>query len=391
MFIKIVILLFAISFALEFYLHKRVIKGQSKARKTLYYTLTGLCLIPYAILLILSQWIDNESALLSAFSSSIFILFLLHFFWKLPLTLALLCSSERRRWPLRVAAGFSLLATVLIAYGTLWERHQVRTTHLTLHYDNLPEGANGLKIVQVTDLHIGRQQATKRLLERVQREVMSHHPDLVVDCGDMVNAKYNELDSATMAILGRITAPLGVYTVLGNHDRGDYITDTLTLPREEHRALLVERQREMGWQNITDQSVALPVGGDSLYLTAINYPSLVEKGAHGGTVTEDYSSHFAPLPEGAFNIVLAHTPTMWESIVAATEAELTLSGHVHAMQLRLPVGPRGWSPAALVYNYWSGLYEKGDSRLFVSDGIGGGIPFRIGAKPQVVVITLRRG
>ena len=146
----------------------------------------------------------------------------------------------------------------------------------------------------------------------------------------------------------------------------------------------------MGWQNITDQTVTLLIGGDTLYLTAIDYPASTKKGSHGAAVTEDYTHHFDSLPMEGFNIVLAHTPTMWESILAATQAELTLSGHVHAMQLRLPLGPRGWSPAAIVYKHWSGLYQKDGCRLFVSDGIGGGVPFRIGARPQIVVITLKK-
>ena len=390
MFLKVVTLLFIITFGIEYYPLRTLFAARSRATRSLYYTLSALCVIPYLALLLAAKWIENESAALSAFSATALILFLTNFLWKFPLALVLLCGPKCQRWARKVAFSLSLIATLLMAYGALWERHSLRTTHLTLHYDNLPEGADGLKIVQISDLHIGYSRASHRLLERVRAEVMSHKAHLVVDCGDMVNAKYTELDSAAMATLGRITAPLGVYTVLGNHDRGDYIADTLTLPRQEHRTLLIERQQQMGWHNLTDSTAILPVGGDTLYLTAIDYPASTKKGSHGAAVTEDYTHHFDSLPTEGFNIVLAHTPTMWESILAATQAELTLSGHVHAMQLRLPLGPRGWSPAAIVYKHWSGLYQKDGCRLFVSDGIGGGVPFRIGARPQIVVITLKK-
>lgn len=391
MFLRVIILLLLLSITLEFYLSKHILRDKSRAIKTLYFTALGVCIIPYSVILILGQFVEHSSPTASLISSVALTLFLINFLWKTPLALALLLSSRgRHTWLRKAAFIFSIVATLVIFYGSLWERHQLRTTHLTLHYKGLPEGADGLRIVQISDLHIGYLKSHKRLLERTAQRVMSLQPDLVVDCGDMVNVKYTELDSATMATLSQISAPLGVYTVLGNHDRGDYITDTVSLPRAEHLAKLIESQRSMGWQNITDQTVTLPIGGDTLYLTAINYPASLHKGDHGAGESEDYTHHFAHLPEGAFNIILAHTPVMWGDITAATHAELTLSGHVHAMQLRLPIGPRGWSPAAFVYSHWSGLYEKEGQRLFVSDGIGGGVPFRVGAKPQIVVITLKK-
>jgi predicted MPP superfamily phosphohydrolase len=193
-----------------------------------------------------------------------------------------------------------------------------------------------------------------------------------------------------MNILDDVSAPLGVYTTTGNHDNGSYILDTLSLPADESHRLLMEKQAAMGWQNITDRHVAIPLGGDTIYLSGIDYPASLRKGSHGVKPTEEYTDFFATLPTEAFNIVISHTPTAWNNILAATSAELTLSGHVHSMQMRLPIGHRGWSPAALFYDHWSGLYWHNGCALHITDGIGSTPKVRIGVRPQIVVITLRK-
>lgn len=387
MFLKIIIATLILSVAIEFYLRHSLLKGRTKWFRVAYYILTALCILPYATLLLISQYVELSGEFFTSLRAILLILFLVNTFWKIPLAIALPFGTK---WPQTAATILSTLATVLILYGTLWERYQIRTTEHTLYYENLPEGADGLRIVQIGDIHIGNRHSRYEMLTKMQQRVMDLKGDLVVDCGDMVDIKHTELDSTAMAILSRITAPLGVYTVTGNHDRGDYITDTIALPREVHRAELLCKQHQMGWHNISDSTATLLVGGDTLHLTAINYPASLIKGEHGKGQGEDYTPLFDHLPKDAFNIVVAHTPAMWEDILAATQAELTLSGHVHAMQLRLPIGPRGWSPASFVYKYWSGLYQKGNNHLIVTDGIGGGVPFRIGAKPQIVVITLKK-
>lgn len=387
MFLRIIIILIILSVTMEIFLHKRHTRNLGKACRALYYAFTVVSLLPYILFQILGSRIDLGTIIAPGITSAAFLLFASNLIWKAPLALSLLISKGQKH---TAATIFSLLATLLLLYGALWERHQLRTTHLTLHYDNLPAEADGIRIVQISDLHIGNHPSRYKLLERLQREIAEIDADLIIDCGDMVNIKSSELDSVAMTILSRITAPLGQYTVMGNHDRGDYIIDTVALPRQEHRTQLIELQSKMGWQNITDSTVIIPFGSEAIYLTAINYPASLEVGAHGAGDREDYSHHFDALPRDAFNIVVAHTPVMWPDILEATPAELTLSGHVHAMQLRLPIGPRGWSPAALVYKHWSGLYAEGSSRLFVSDGVGSGIPIRIGVKPQIVVITLKK-
>lgn len=391
MFIAIITLLFLGSLTAEWFIYRRVLAMRSSEVRKIYYTATALAIIPYLIIYLIGRIWELHSTLFSTLGAIFISLFLFNALWKIPQLFALLPRSAKLRHNLSICGLiFSALLSILILHSSLIERYRLNVTRVELGFDNLPEGADGLTIAQFGDLHIGKRVGRHRILRLLSEEIGRHRPMLIVDCGDMVNSRYDELDSLAIEILSSIKAPLGVYTVFGNHDRGDYILDTLSLPREEHRQLLLERQHSMGWRNITGQTATLAIGGDSLYLTAIPYPEDVEKGRHGTLPEEDYTPYFDTLPKDAFNIILAHTPAMWNNILNATEAELTLSGHVHSMQMRIPLGSRGWSPAAWVYDQWSGLYHSGPSALFVTDGIGGSVPLRLGSRPQLVLITLRQ-
>lgn len=390
MFLAVIISIIVLSIGTEWLIVHKYLKNHSQRAKRRYITLASLCIAPYSLWLVAGRIWDMFSPIAEVISNTLITLLLFNFVWK-ALWLAGKLSSQAlsRRWPSVVTFALSLILTTLAAFGATIERTTLRTTHIELHYPNLPAEADGLRIVQIGDLHIGLSPSRHALLRKVVREVYHQRPDIVIDCGDMVNSRHTELDSLTMDILDDICAPLGVYTTTGNHDNGSYILDTLSLPAAESHRLLIEKQSAMGWQNITDRHVAIPIGSDTIYLSAIDYPASLRKGSHGTKPTEDYTDFFAPLPTEAFNIVISHTPTAWDNILAATSAELTLSGHVHSMQMRLPIGKRGWSPAALIYDRWSGLYWHNGCALHITDGIGSNPKVRIGVRPQIVVIELK--
>lgn len=391
MFIAILSSILALLLLSEWYIYRTSVKGRSRGFRGIYYTLSTIATLPYLILRGIGYFWDISTTATDTISSIGITLLLINAVIKLCYaTGKWLNSATKRRYPQRVLTIVAILVVVAILYGALWERFQLRTTEIELRYANLPEGADGLRIVQIGDLHIGLKIGRHKFLNKVADKVTSLGGDIVIDCGDMISMRYTELDTLAMQTLSRIKAPLGVYTVMGNHDNGIYITDTVALPRKENIRLLRERQEAMGWHNITDTTTLLSVGGDTLYLTAIDYPSQIKKGSHGVTIEDDYSHHFASLPCDAFNIVIAHTPSVWSNILSVCKAELTLSGHVHSMQLKIPIGERGWSPAALVYKNWSGTYWQESCALNITDGIGSSMPIRIGVKPEIVVITLKK-
>lgn len=390
MFLAVIIFIISLSVAVEWTIVRKYLKNHSQRARRRYITLATLCIAPYSLWLVVGRIWDMHSTTADIVGNILIALLLINFVWKALWLIGRLSSQAiGRHWPSVAALTLSLFFTLLAVIGATTGRTTLRTTHIEFNYPNLPTQADGLRIVQVGDLHIGLSPSRHALLRKVVAEVNRQEPDIVIDCGDMVNSRYSELDSLAMNILGNISAPLGVYTTTGNHDNGSYILDTLSLPAAESHRLLIERQTSMGWQNITDRHVAIPIGSDTIYLSAIDYPTSLRKGSHGTKPTEDYTDFFAPLPTEAFNIVISHTPTAWDNILAATSAELTLSGHVHSMQLRLPIGKRGWSPAALVYDRWSGLYWHNGCALHITDGIGSNPKMRIGSRPQIVVIELK--
>lgn len=391
MFLTIIItvtILYALS---EWAICRHCVRRMSRCGRVFYGAVSGLGVVGFATSFLVGLTGRFSGPAWSVFSTSTMILFLFLCATKITFAVGLMWSLwTGRKWPKKVFSVIATIVGLLIIYGSQVERHTLRVEHQTLYLEELPEGADGLRIAQLSDVHFSHHPSSLRMARKVATEVARQKPDIVIDCGDIVNSCHEELLPEAMEIFSTITAPLGVYTVEGNHDKGDYIVDTLRLSVEENRRLLNEKLTAMGWRNITSTTIALPVGGDTLLLTGLPYPPSLGKGTHGKEVCDDYSPLFTPLNSQGFNIVVAHNPIAWPNILAAVDAELTLSGHVHAMQLRLSLGKRGWSPASWIYPHWSGTYQQDGHYLNISDGIGSGVPMRIGVPPEVVIIELRK-
>ncbi len=283
----------------------------------------------------------------------------------------------------------------VVAGGLVWGATYGRTTYdvreVTLRCPRLPRGFDCLRIVQFSDLHVGTLVRRDAELRRLTERINALHPDLVVFSGDLVNLHYTELDSTVMRLLYAIEAPLGVWSNIGNHDTGVYVRDTVACPVAENIERLIARQVAMGWRVPDNETVLLRRGGDTITLTGISFDPALREQRHDRTFDVDLSAAYAGAPSGAFNITLSHLPQLWEPITALGRGDLTLSGHVHAMQMALNLGCVRISPARLLYERWSGLYERDGRYLYINDGIGCvGYPMRLGAWPEITVITLVR-
>lgn len=392
MFLAIVIIITLLWGAAEWVILCHSALRWSKKRRFYYLLTSGLCTLPFWVSLGIGRIWEIHTTFWSNLGAVIMVLFLLNAGIKIVLAMGVLGRLwSGKKWPFTASVIFATIFGVSILYGSLIEIKSLRINHRTIYFDNLPEAAEGLTIAQLGDIHFSLRSSSPRMARKIASAIAQIEPDLVVDCGDLINSRYDELSEEIVAIMSTIQAPLGVYTVEGNHDKGDYITDTLALPREEHRRLYAERLASMGWQDLTERSVAVAIGNgsDSLYISGLPYPTSLAKGTHGESITEDYSANFAHLPADAFNMVLAHNPIAWSNILEAVSAELTLSGHVHSMQVKIPIGERGWSPAAWIYPKWSGHYEDDGRHLHITDGIGSAVPVRLGVPPEIVVIELR--
>jgi uncharacterized protein len=273
------------------------------------------------------------------------------------------------RGAMAVAAGaFAVLALC----GYAGSRRLVRTD-IVARWDDLPPGLDGMRVVQISDTHVGPQ-TSRRHLARVARIAAEARADLVVVTGDLVDDHAPDV-AHYAAGLGALAAPLGVYAVAGNHD----VYAGWPAVRERLRALpLTVLVNEWRWVEHRGARFALLGTGDPA-------------GGRGGTESggPDLDRAFDGLPRDAFVVALAHNPALWPAL-AKRGVRLTLSGHTHWGQLAIP--GLGWSLASPFNAHAMGGYVEGESVLYVHPGSNyWGIPFRLGTPPEVAVIELRRG
>lgn len=301
--------------------------------------------------------------------------------------------GRRRIWR-RLEWGIALGTIALFLWGALVCRNRLRVEEVTITSDRLPAAFDGVRIAFFSDLHIGVLERPETEIARLVDTIRSLRPDLILFGGDLINIRYTELDPAVSALLGRLDAPLGVYSVIGNHDTGVYIKDSLALDRETNLSRLIRRQEEMGWRVLNDETIYLKRDGDSISFSGISFDAALRNYRHATDLPDiDLGSVYKSVPRESYNLTLCHIPQLWSHITAAGYGDLTLAGHVHSMQMKLRLGhTRGVSPARLLYKQWNGLYYRDGRALYINDGIGAvGIPARLGAAPEITLITLRRG
>lgn len=284
----------------------------------------------------------------------------------------------------------TIVAWILIV-GVVRTRKElvVKQTNIVSH--RLPKAFDGYRIAFFSDLHIGSLTSADKMCENLVAKINALDADLVVFGGDLVNARYDELTEELAAILGRTEARDGVVAILGNHDTGVYVRDTVALPIEENTRLLVARIESMRWSVVDDATEELVRGNDTITLTGIGFSRELLEHRHSAEVADslDLRPIFDGVPRGKFNITLSHMPQLWRKVAALGYGDLVLSGHVHSMQIKGRIGRYSFSPAQLMYREWSGLYKENDSYLYITDGIGSvGFHLRLGAPPEISLLTL---
>ena len=280
--------------------------------------------------------------------------------------------------------------TLLFVWGATWGRTRLRVNRVEIASERIPAAFDGFRIAQISDLHVGTLVNPESELRRIADSINALHPDAVVFTGDLVNIRASELDARMMRLLQRIEAP--VWSVIGNHDVGTYIKDSLRFPAAENLSEVIARQRQMGWTVLEDTTVYLHRGTDSISLTGISFdPALREQRHDRHLPAPQLPEAYAGVPASLYNITLVHVPQLWEQIIATGYGDLTLAGHVHSMQMKFRPWGRGWSPAQWLYTRWSGRYDKEHHTLYINDGTGYvAYPMRLGAWPEITLFTLKR-
>ena len=285
----------------------------------------------------------------------------------------------------------TIVATVLLV-GVVHTRKQLTVRSAEIVSERLPQSFDGYRIAFFSDLHIGSLTSAHEMCERLVAEINSLDADLVVFGGDLINARYDELSLELSTILRNLKARDGVVAVLGNHDTGVYVRDTVALPVEENTRMLIERIETMGWRVVDDESELLTRAGDTITLTGVGFSRELLEHRHSANVADslDLRPIYSGLPCDKFNVTVSHMPQLWRKIRALGYGDLVLSGHVHAMQMKGRIGSCEFSPAQLMYGEWSGCYVEKNSHLYITDGVGSvGFHLRIGAPPEITLLTLR--
>ncbi|MDO4759100.1 MAG: metallophosphoesterase [Rikenellaceae bacterium] len=286
----------------------------------------------------------------------------------------------------------ALVVAALFIYGAVWGRKALYVKRVEICSERLPAAFDGYRMALFSDLHLGALVNTRSEVGALVERLNALDVDAVLFAGDLVNIRHSELDDTATELLQRIRPK--VFSVIGNHDVGTYIGDTVRLPAELSYRRLMEQQRAMGWTVLQDTTLYLKRGGDSVSLSGFAYNPAFKKERHDRDLPMSGADKgYDGVPDSLYNITLIHVPQHWEEILARGYGDLTLSGHTHAMQFKLRLGDEcQFSPAALLYEQWSGRYDSPDGRtLYINDGIGYvGYPLRIGARPEITLITLKR-
>lgn len=377
---SILILLGILADTLHLLRHRR--RGTPLRRATVVWLiLTDL--LPVAMLLI--GWLspDNGTALMRV-EMWLLWAWIVTVVPRLAFYLFRLVGLRRTAWA--VAAALALL----FVWGATLGRTQLRVNRVEIASERVPRAFDGFRIVQISDLHVGSMVRPERELRRLADAVNALRPDAVFVTGDLVNIRADELDSTVMALLRRIEGP--VWSVVGNHDTGTYIKDSIRHPAAENRREVIARQRAMGWVVLEDTTCFLRRGADSVSLSGVSFDPAMRKQRHDRHLpAPQLAKVYDGVPSEAFNITLVHVPQLWEAVLDAGYGDLTLSGHVHAMQMKIRPWGRGWSPAVWLYPRWSGRYDCDGRTLYINDGIGYvAYPMRLGAWPEITLFTLKR-
>jgi uncharacterized protein len=288
-------------------------------------------------------------------------------------------------WLTNTGFVISFLIFSIIAAGTLHGRFNFKSQPVTIKIKGLNKDLEGLKIVQLSDMHLAGFYHHKKLLQKVMEEVNSYEPDLIINTGDFVSYGWREFERDD-TILSTAKSRYGNFAVMGNHDFGIYHPFFTEADRDNNVLLLHNLVRSSGYNVLDDEHSIVKIGQARIALIGIT-----TNGRHPHISHGDLGKAITGIDSVDLKILLSHDPNQWEeSVKGKTDIDLTLSGHTHGMQMGIFTKRFKWSPSKYFYPHWSGLYKEGNQYQYVNLGLGVlAIPFRICMPPEITIITLK--
>jgi predicted MPP superfamily phosphohydrolase len=307
-----------------------------------------------------------------------------HFFTRIPGEVQFM--PARRVLISKIALGLAALPFTSLLYGMYRGKYNYKVLAYELEYEDLPEAFDGFTITQISDIHSGSFDNPEKVAYGIDL-INQQQSDLVLFTGDLVNNKAAEI-KPWIPYFSKISATYGIYSVLGNHDYGDYTRWETEELKSKNMESLFQSQKEMGWKLLLNEADFIEKKGARLAIVG------VENWGNGFKQAGDLDRALAKVEEKDFKILLSHDPSHWEAKVLPHpyKVHLTLSGHTHGMQFGIEIpGWIKWSPVKWRYKQWAGIYEASNQKLNVNRGFGYlAYPGRVGMWPEISVITLKR-
>lgn len=296
--------------------------------------------------------------------------------------------SSRRKFVSQLALGLAAIPFGSLLYGMYRGKYNFRVLSYTLHFDDLPAAFDGYRLTQISDIHSGSFDNRKEI-EYAVNLINEQKSDAILFTGDLVNNKAEEM-LPWKNLFGQLTAKDGVYSVLGNHDYGDYVNWTSNDAKKENLQQLKSIQKEMGFDLLLNESRFIEKDNERIALVGVE-----NWGAGGFKKAGDLKKASERIDKDDFKILMSHDPSHWEQQVVSDDYHyhLTLSGHTHGMQFGIEIpGWIKWSPVKWRYKQWAGIYEQLGQYINVNRGLGFiGYPGRVGIWPEITVIELKKG
>ncbi len=281
-----------------------------------------------------------------------------------------------------LGVGGGLFGTLLYGFSNKY-KYQIK--HIPLVFDNLPKAFKGLRIVHISDIHSGSFNDKAAVNHGVDM-ILKEKPDLILFTGDLVNDRHEEMHEY-IDVFNRLKAPMGVFSTLGNHDYGDYVSWPSEAAKQQNLESLKKVHTQLGWQLMMNEHTIFEKNGEKIALLGIENFGAKGRFPKYGKMDKAY-----PGTENiSFKILMSHDPSHWDYQVTKDykDVDLMLAGHTHGMQFGLENPYFKWSPVKWMYKQWAGLYEEGKQKLYVNRGFGFiGYPGRVGILPEITVIEL---
>lgn len=295
---------------------------------------------------------------------------------------------SRRKFISQMALGIAAIPFASILYGIYRGKYNFKVLKYTLHFEDLPAAFDGYKLTQISDIHSGSFDNMNKVEYAIDL-VNEQNSDVILFTGDMVNNKAEEL-LPYVDMFKKLNAKDGLFSVLGNHDYGDYIRWDSEVEKAKNLSDLIALQKDIGFDVLLNENRFIERNGERISIIGVE-----NWGTGGFKQAGDLKKAATNVNADDFKILLSHDPTHWEKQVIqdAYHYHLTLSGHTHGMQFGIEIpGWFKWSPVKWRYKYWAGIYKELNQYINVNRGFGYlAFPGRVGIWPEITVIELKKG